>query len=97
MGFRDRTADRESNAHAVGFGGEKGVEQPVDILGGDPDAAEPFTQMQPDFVRSDGCSRATVARIAKRVKVAGVSWRKTSPRVAARARPMRSRRVRIAP
>src|SRR6202043_2400224 len=39
MGFHDRTADRESHPHATGFGGEEGGEQPVRILGGDPDAA----------------------------------------------------------
>src|SRR6202022_4673837 len=39
MGFHDRTADRESHTHAAGFGGEEGGEQPVHILGGDPDAA----------------------------------------------------------
>jgi hypothetical protein len=39
VGFYYRTADRESRAHAAGFGGEEGVEQPVGILGGDPDAA----------------------------------------------------------
>jgi hypothetical protein len=39
VGFNDRTADRESHAHAAGFGGEEGVEQPVRILGGNPDAA----------------------------------------------------------
>jgi hypothetical protein len=37
--FNDRTADRESHTHAAGFGGEEGIEQPVRILGGDPDAA----------------------------------------------------------
>ncbi len=26
VGFHDRTADRESHAHAAGFGGEEGVE-----------------------------------------------------------------------
>jgi hypothetical protein len=31
--------DRESHAHAAGFGGEEGIEQPVRIFGGDPDAA----------------------------------------------------------
>jgi hypothetical protein len=35
--FDDRTADRESHAHAAGFGGEKGVEQLVRVFGGDPD------------------------------------------------------------
>src|SRR5882672_3267392 len=39
MGLHDRTADRESHTHAAGFGGEEGVEQPIRILGGDPDAA----------------------------------------------------------
>src|SRR5258705_12513049 len=39
MGFHDRTADRESHAHATGFGGEEGFEQLVSILVGDPDAA----------------------------------------------------------
>src|ERR1700680_2045902 len=34
VGFHDRTADRESHTHAVGFGGEEGVEQLVRILGG---------------------------------------------------------------
>src|ERR1700676_4767639 len=37
--FYDRTADREPHPHAAGFGGEEGVEQPVRILGGNPDAA----------------------------------------------------------
>ena len=39
VGFHDRTADRESHTHAAGFGGEEGIEQPVLILGGNPDAA----------------------------------------------------------
>src|ERR1700682_1154399 len=39
MGLHDRAADRKSHTHAAGFGGEEGVEQPVHILGGDPDAA----------------------------------------------------------
>src|ERR1700681_4057049 len=39
VGFHDRTADRESHTHAVGFGGEKGVEQPVRILGRYPGTA----------------------------------------------------------
>src|ERR1700680_2007021 len=39
VGFHNRTADRESHAHAAGFGGEEGVEQAVGILGGDGDAA----------------------------------------------------------
>jgi len=37
--FDDRSADRQSHAHAAGFGGEKGVEQFVLVLGGEPDAA----------------------------------------------------------
>jgi hypothetical protein len=41
--FHDRTADRKSHPHAAGFGGEEGVEQPVRILGGDPDAAIRYT------------------------------------------------------
>src|ERR1700730_15013959 len=39
VGIDDQTADRESHTHAAGFGGEEGGEQPVRILGGDPDAA----------------------------------------------------------
>src|ERR1700689_3058162 len=39
MGFHDRTANRESHTHAAGFGGEEGIEEPVCILGRDPDAA----------------------------------------------------------
>ena len=39
VGFHDRTADGESHPHAAGFGGEEGIEQPVRILGGDPNAA----------------------------------------------------------
>src|SRR5271156_5105045 len=39
VAFHDRTADRESHPHAAGFGGEEGIEQPVRIFGGDPDAA----------------------------------------------------------
>jgi hypothetical protein len=39
MGFYDRTADRESHAHAAGFGGEERVEQMSGILSGDLDAA----------------------------------------------------------
>ncbi len=39
VGIDDRPADRESHTHAAGFGGEEGGEQPVRILGGDPDAA----------------------------------------------------------
>src|SRR5260370_7670927 len=39
VSFHDRTADRESHPHAAGFGGEEGIEQPVRILGGNPDAA----------------------------------------------------------
>ena len=39
MRLYDRTADRQSHAHAAGFGCEEGVEQPVRVLGGDPDAA----------------------------------------------------------
>src|SRR6202140_5126605 len=39
VGFDDRTADREPHTHAAGFGGEEGVEQPVRIFCGDPDAA----------------------------------------------------------
>src|ERR1700687_2284325 len=39
MGLHDRAADRKSHTHAAGFGGEEGDEQPVHILGGDPDAA----------------------------------------------------------
>src|SRR5271154_1319586 len=39
VGFYDRTADRESHAHAGGFGGEESVEQPVRSLGGESDAA----------------------------------------------------------
>src|SRR5882672_12119974 len=39
VSFNDRTADREPHAHAAGFGGEEGVEQPVRIRGGYPDAA----------------------------------------------------------
>src|SRR5260370_35156930 len=39
MSFHDRTADGEPHTHATGFGGEEGVEQPVRILAGDPDAA----------------------------------------------------------
>src|ERR1700694_944883 len=37
VGFHDRTADRKPHTHAAGFGGEEGVEQPIRILGGDPD------------------------------------------------------------
>ena len=37
--FDDRTADRESHAHAAGLGSEEGVEQLVGVLGGDPDTA----------------------------------------------------------
>src|SRR5260370_33034010 len=40
VGFHNRTADRESHAHAAGFGGEEGVEQPVRVLGGNSDAAD---------------------------------------------------------
>jgi hypothetical protein len=43
VGFHDRTADRESHTHAAGLGGEEDVEQPVRILGGDPDAAIRYT------------------------------------------------------
>src|SRR5260370_6822901 len=43
VGFNDRTADREPHTHAAGFGGEEGIEQPVRILGGDPDAAIRYT------------------------------------------------------
>src|SRR5437879_8154551 len=43
VGIDDRPADRESHTHAAGFGGEEGVEQPVRILGGDPDAAIRYT------------------------------------------------------
>src|SRR3982074_1482070 len=39
VSFDNRTADRESHTHAAGFGGEERVEQPVRILGTDPDAA----------------------------------------------------------
>jgi hypothetical protein len=39
MSFDDRTADRESHAHAAGFGGEERVEQLVRVLDGDPDTA----------------------------------------------------------
>src|ERR1700754_1682365 len=39
MSFHDRTTDREPHTKAAGLGGEEGVEQPVCILGGDPDAA----------------------------------------------------------
>jgi hypothetical protein len=39
VSFHDRAADRKSHPHAAGFGGEEGVEQPVRILGRDPDAA----------------------------------------------------------
>src|SRR3984893_16525413 len=39
VSFHDRTTDRESHTHAAGFGGEEGVEQPVLVLGGDPDTA----------------------------------------------------------
>jgi hypothetical protein len=39
VGIDDRPADRQPHTHAAGFGGEEGVEQPVRILGGDPDAA----------------------------------------------------------
>ena len=35
----DRTADRQSHAHSIGFGGDEGAEQPVCVLGGDPDTA----------------------------------------------------------
>src|SRR6267378_8401826 len=34
VSFDDRTADRESHAHATGFSGEECVEQPVGVLGG---------------------------------------------------------------
>src|SRR5262249_39027988 len=36
VGFDDRAADRQSHAHAVGFGGEECVEDAVDILRADP-------------------------------------------------------------
>ena len=35
MNLDYRTADGKSHTHAAGFGGEKGVEQPARILGGD--------------------------------------------------------------
>src|SRR3954451_17231556 len=35
----DRTADRQSHAHSIGFGGDEGAKQPVCVLGGDPDTA----------------------------------------------------------
>jgi hypothetical protein len=37
--FDDGAADREAHTHAARFSGEEGVEKPVRILGGDPDAA----------------------------------------------------------
>src|ERR1700719_3447175 len=43
VGIDDRPADRKSHTHAAGFGGEEGGEQPVRILGGDPDAAIRYT------------------------------------------------------
>src|SRR3977135_3814336 len=39
MCLDDRAADRQSHAHAAGFGSEEGVEQPVRVLGGNPDTA----------------------------------------------------------
>src|ERR1700683_4821827 len=39
VAIHDRTADRESHTHTAGFGSEEGVEQPVRVLSGDPDAA----------------------------------------------------------
>src|SRR5260370_18841867 len=39
VAFHDRTADREPHTHAARFGSEEGVEQPVRVFGGDPDAA----------------------------------------------------------
>jgi len=39
VSFHDRTADRQPHPKAAGLGGKEGVEQPVCILGGDPDAA----------------------------------------------------------
>ena len=35
----DRAADRQAHAHAAGFGGEEGIEQPIGILGGHADTA----------------------------------------------------------
>src|SRR5271169_6211547 len=46
VGFHDRTADRKSHPHAGGFGGEEGVEQPVRILGGNPDTTIRHTYEQ---------------------------------------------------
>src|ERR1700730_15142707 len=39
----DRPADRKSHTHAARLGGEEGGEQPVRILGGNPDPAIRYT------------------------------------------------------
>ena len=39
MSLDDRTADRQAHAHAAGFGGEEGIEEPIPVPGGDADAA----------------------------------------------------------
>src|SRR5450631_4592112 len=56
VGLDDRSADRQAHAHAAGFGGEEGVEQPVSILGGKSDTAVAYRdQHVVDFLleRSD--------------------------------------------
>src|ERR1700730_5002828 len=50
VSFHDRTANRESHAHAAGFGGEEGAEHAVRILAGDPDAAIRDSQKHPTLV-----------------------------------------------
>src|SRR5258708_29844904 len=39
MCLDDRAADRQSHAYAAGFGSEEGIEQPIRVLGGEPETA----------------------------------------------------------
>src|SRR6202022_2625069 len=78
VGFNDRTADRQPHAHAAGFGGEEGAEQPVHILGGDSDAAIRHTYQRLLFF-----CMASMPFIT-RLMITCCSWTR-SPRIMARA------------
>jgi len=86
--------DRESHTHAAGFGGEEGGEQPVRILGGDPDAAirhtyQPLVVSRPDAIGTTS-SRGRSVTIASiqchsitRLMITCCSWTR-SPRIMGR-------------
>ena len=81
VGFDDRTADRESHSHTAGFSGEEGVEQPVSILGGDPDAAIHHTYQHVlclFLARSDHQYRAMGQPVSPGLRLA---WRCTRRRL----------------